>query len=81
MRIIKFNDYLNHRLGEDVDPKTAQIGKLYSVLSVAPCVTTGILGQDGGYAEFVTIRASQLVEVVSCQYDFFFKVLTRSRMM
>ncbi|KAK7681693.1 hypothetical protein QCA50_015040 [Cerrena zonata] len=50
-------------LGEDVDPKTAQIGKLYSVLSVAPCVTTGILGQDGGYAEFVTVRASQLVEV------------------
>ena len=47
-----------------MDPKVAQPGKLYSLLSVAPCVTTGLLGQDGGYAEFVTVRASQLVEVV-----------------
>ena len=51
-----------------MDPKVAQPGKLYSVLSVAPCVTTGLLGQDGGYAEFVTVRASQLVEVVSTFY-------------
>ncbi|KAJ7577394.1 GroES-like protein [Mycena floridula] len=60
-------------LGEGVDPTIIKKNQLYIVLAITPCShgvnggaagsnSTGI-GLDGGYAEYVTVRIDQLIEV------------------
>ncbi|KAJ7573654.1 N-benzyl-3-pyrrolidinol dehydrogenase [Mycena floridula] len=60
-------------LGEGVDPAIIKKSQLYSVLDFTPCthsITGGPaifnspgIGMDGGYAEYVTVGAEELVEV------------------
>ncbi|KAF9016285.1 GroES-like protein [Hymenopellis radicata] len=61
------------RLGEGVDPHKAKLGKLYTIITLTPCVrglmglpaifnSVGI-GRDGGYADYVVVPQDQLVPV------------------
>ncbi|KAF8896976.1 GroES-like protein [Mucidula mucida] len=60
-------------LGEGVDPLKAQLGKLYTITTITPCVRSVMglpaifniegLGRDGGYADYVVVPQDQLVPV------------------
>ncbi|KAH8926649.1 GroES-like protein [Atractiella rhizophila] len=57
------------KLGSTVDPTHVDLGHLYVVYVDDPCVrglniAEGVgIGRNGGYAEYVTVKASQLVPV------------------